>query len=730
MFELAHTWAPLPGTRPVTRLGLFATAPAPLSPLLVREIEALGGRRARARGAGVEFDGDLAVAYRVCLWSRLASRVLMPLARLPASDGEALYGAARELPWEDHLAADATFAVDCTVRRARIGHSHFAALRLKDAIADRFRARTGRRPDVDVRGAGIRVHLHLRGDEGRVALDLSGGGLHRRGYRAHAGPAPLRETLAAAVLAAAGWPDPRAFDAFLDPVCGSGTLLVEAALMAADAAPGLTRDRFGFESWGGHDPALWQALWEEAQARRARGLERLPRLVGGDRDRSAVATTEANLQRAGLAGRVRVEVREIERQPPADLPAERGLLAANPPYGGRLDDADARHCRTALRALAEGALHAWSLALLLPDDGGWPASADAPGLAVRNGALPCRVHVLAPGRAPGPCVPAVDAAPLANRIARNERRLAPWRRREDVDCYRVYDADLPEFAFAVDVYTADGRRHGHVQEYAPPPQVDSAQAQARREAALAALPAALDVAPDGLVVKTRERQRGARQYLRQARREEYLEVREHGARLLVNLRDHLDTGLFLDHRPARRWIRDHAAGARFLNLFAYTGAATVHAAAGGARESVSVDLSAAYLDWAARNLALNGFGPPRHRLVRADCMDWLAGAGRGAGRFDLVFVDPPTFSNSKRMRGSFDVQRDHAALLGAAMGLLAPGGTLLFSSNRRGFRLDTGALDGVVVEDWTVPSIPPDFSRPARPHRCWKLRHARPPGAA
>jgi 23S rRNA (guanine2445-N2)-methyltransferase / 23S rRNA (guanine2069-N7)-methyltransferase len=716
----------------MTPTTLFATSPAPLATLLAAELTQLGAVRVRVRGAGVEFAGDLALAYRACLWSRLASRVLLPLARFEAADGDALYAAARAFAWEDHLRLDTSFAVDCTVRRAHIGHSHYAALRVKDAIVDRFREQQAARPDVDTRSPDIRVHLHLRGSEGRLALDLSGDSLHRRGYRTDTGPAPVRETLAAAVLAMAGWPECGPGAQFLDPLCGSGTLLIEAAMMAGDIAPGLARERFGFLAWGGHDRTIWARLLDEAHARRARGLVGCAPLRGSDRDAAAVEAARRNAARAGLTDHVHVEVRDLASYLACAAPAARGLLATNPPYGTRLDDADARHCRELLRALSLGPLRDWAMALLLPEDAPWPAPEHGRSVAVTNGALPCRIHVLgardeqrAGDEPAAAAVPAVDTRALANRIAKNQRRLTSWLRREAVSSYRVYDADLPDFALAVDLYDcgADGR-WAHVQEYAPPPQIDPMLAAARRDAALAALPAILDVPHGQVVFKTRQRQRGARQYPRQARREQFLEVDEYGARLLINLHDHLDTGLFLDHRPLRHWLREHARGARFLNLFAYTGAATVQAALGGAKQSVSVDLSAPYLAWAERNLALNGFAAPLHRVARGDCLQWLLEArAREAGSFDLVFVDPPTFSNSKRMAGTFDVQRDHVALLEAAAALLSADGTLVFSTNRRGFRLDVPALAPLQVHDWTAASIPPDFSRPAAPHRCWMLRH-------
>jgi 23S rRNA (guanine2445-N2)-methyltransferase / 23S rRNA (guanine2069-N7)-methyltransferase len=242
---------------------------------------------------------------------------------------------------------------------------------------------------------------------------------------------------------------------------------------------------------------------------------------------------------------------------------------------------------------------------------------------------------------------------FANRLQKNLKQLGKWARREQIDCYRLYDADMPEYALAVDLY----HDWVHVQEYAAPRSIDPDKAQARLLDALAAIPQALGISPQRVVLKRRERQSGTRQYERQATEGRFQEVNEGGVKLLVNLTDYLDTGLFLDHRPMRMRIQREAAGKRFLNLFCYTATATVHAAKGGARSTTSVDLSKTYLDWARRNLSLNGFSE-RNRLEQSDVMAWLEG---NRDSYDLIFIDPPTFSNSKRMEGVFDVQRDHAA---------------------------------------------------------------------
>lgn len=768
---------------------LFATAAKGLEPLLAAELRVLGVADVKEARAGCGFAGGLEEAYRVCLWSRLASRVLLPLADVDAADTDRLYSAVAELPWEDHLSPSGTMAVDFTGVRSPITHTRFGALRVKDAVVDRLRDIYGERPSVDLVRPDVRVNVHAREATATVSIDLSGAALHRRGYREEGVQvqAPLKENLAAAVLLRAGWPAVAAEGGgFVDPMCGSGTLPVEAALMAADVAPGLSRSHWGFLAWRGHDAASWERVLAEAHERRAAGRARVPRVTGFDSDPRAVKLALAAVERAGLRGVVHVERRtlaEISRSGRSQGGSP-GLLAVNPPYGERMGEKETLGPLYAElgRTLREGFL-GWGAALLTSDLGlaRWTGLRAHRTYTLYNGALEVklllfdvrperfagasRTRASSVSETPdagvsaspvGESVPrsdvvgagASDARPprvrgpgvemLANRLRKNARRLRRWIRREGVTCYRLYDGDLPEYAVAIDLY----EEYVHVQEYQAPSSVDPARAQARLRDVMDAVAEVLGAPSERVFFKVRRRQRGTDQYGRLSARDDLREVGEGGLRFLVDFAGRLDTGLFLDHRPTRSLIRELAAGGRFLNLFAYTGSATVYAAAGGATRTVSVDLSARYLEWAGRNLRLNGFaageveqpgvgggGGPAHRLVRADCVEWLRAGGpvRGeSGGYHLVFLDPPTFSNSKRMGDvTLDVQRDHVELITKAAGLLEPSGTLLFSTNNRRFHLDAEALAGMDVEDITARTIPPDFERNPRVHSCWTVRRRR-----
>ncbi|HEY0504952.1 MAG TPA: bifunctional 23S rRNA (guanine(2069)-N(7))-methyltransferase RlmK/23S rRNA (guanine(2445)-N(2))-methyltransferase RlmL [Lysobacter sp.] len=724
----------------------FASCGKGLEYLLADELMALGCARATAAVAGANVDGTLADAQRAVLWSRLASRVLWPIAEFDCPDEHALYAGVAAVPWPDHLAQGDTLAVDAHVSGEAITHARYAAQRVKDAVVDVMRAQTGTRPDVDVESPDLRLSLVLRKGRAVLSIDLSGGPMHRRGWRTKQGEAPLKENLAAAVLMRGQWPKLYAEGgALLDPMCGSGTLLIEGALMAADVAPGLQRHGNDTPTrWRGFDAGHWRSLLDDARRREAAGMNALrPAFFGRDTDPHAIRAAQDNAVLAGLAGLIDwhvADIRSLEangvRREGEDA-AQRGLAVCNPPYDARLSADPALY--RALGDALKRAVPQWRASLLCGD----AELAFATGLRAQkkyqvfNGAIECTLIVCDPvappqrkaedGAADAPQALSEGAQMVANRLRKNLHKLKRWREREGVTCFRAYDADIPEYAAAIDVYASEEatpRTFLHVQEYAAPAEIPDNVQRRRLNELLAATREVFAVPREQVALKTRKRGKGGSKYsdMRAGQmdvRGQLLTVREGDVLLRVNLFDYLDTGLFLDHRPMRLRIADEAQDTRFLNLFGYTGAATVHAAVGGARLTTTVDLSATYLEWCADNLRENGVGGTRHRLVQADALTWLEADTQ---QYDLIFCDPPTFSNSKRA-DDFDVQGQHVRLLRAAVARLADGGVLYFSNNFRRFRMDEEAVaQFAACEDITAQTIPPDFARDARIHRCWRLQ--------
>lgn len=738
-------------------LEFFVTCPKGIEGLLLDELTAMGAANARETVTGVSVTGDLALGYRICLWSRLANRVLLVLNRFAVADAQGLYEGVAAVDWATHMQVDATLSVDFVGILPGVDNTHFGALKVKDAIVDRLRQPDGTRPGVDRQNPDVRINVHCRSGEAQLALDLSGHSLHQRGYRLQQGAAPLKENLAAAILIRAGWPQLAANgSALADPMCGSGTFLVEAAMIATDMAPNLQRERFGFSRWLQHQPQLWETLLAEARQRAEAGLARDPLWIRGyEADPRLLQPVRNNIQRAGLTSWVKVYQGELATFDPHPDRGQAGLIVCNPPYGERLgEEASLVYLYQKLGEVLRERCTGWQAAIFTgnPDLGKRMGIRSHKQYSLFNGALPCKLlmmdlqperYVTGAGgdarpvqsassqeaaRQQGADRPAAAAQPsgsarlsesaqmFANRLKKNLKNLGKWARQQDISCYRVYDADMPEFAVAIDLYDD----WAHVQEYQAPDSISEEKARSRLQDVLIALPEVLGIPASHVVLKQRLRQSGSKQYQRMDRKGEFLTVREGQVRLLVNLTDYLDTGVFLDHRPLRLRLAAEARGKRFLNLFCYTASATVHAAVGGARSTTSVDLSKTYLDWARRNLSLNGLSD-LHRLVHADVMQWLE---EDRGEYDLIFIDPPTFSNSKRLEDVFDVQRDHVRLIEMAMARLAPGGTLYFSNNFRRFRLDRELEERYQVSDISAQTLDRDFQRNTRIHRTWRLtRH-------
>ena len=705
---------------------LFATCPKGVEDLLAAECRQQTLSAVRCASGGVVCEGTLEQAYRLCLWSRVASRVLLKLHAFAVSDHEDLYRGVQAVAWDRHLDSDGSLAIDTHTAHRVINNSHYATLKIKDAIVDQFKHAYGRRPDIERNRPDMRINAYIDAQACTIYLDLAGEPLHMRGYRQRTGAAPLKENLAAAILLRARWPEfARQGRALIDPLCGSGTLLLEAAFIAAGMAPGLERGYFGFIGWKQHDAGLWDQVQQDAN--RQVDKSRVPRMIGVEKSGKVADIARENIRSAGFEGLI--EIRQGDTVGViTQAPAPPGLIVMNPPYGKRLGEVrELRQLYLDLGRTLKSGFPGWDVALFTANH----ELARLFGLRAHhrntlyNGPLKCtlyqyrireprlsetRKEALTDASASG------ESVMFANRLSKNMKHLSRWLRRENVSCYRLYDADIPQYALAVDIY----EDQVHVQEYEAPGSVDAVQAFVRLSDAMDTIARVLNVDKHRIVLKTRRKQSGSDQYARHGDAGEALIVHENALKFKVNLRDYLDTGLFLDHRLTRKLIYKLCAGKSFLNLFAYTGTATVYAAAGGARCSTTVDMSNTYLAWARDNMQLNRLSGKNHEFIQADCLQWLAEAARRRKRYEVIFLDPPTFSNSKRMSRTLDIRRDHVELITQAMALLEDDGVLLFSCNAKGFKLDEKGLEVYAMRDITRLTTDEDYRRkPA--HVCWCL---------
>ncbi|PWM33372.1 MAG: bifunctional 23S rRNA (guanine(2069)-N(7))-methyltransferase RlmK/23S rRNA (guanine(2445)-N(2))-methyltransferase RlmL [Coriobacteriia bacterium] len=754
----------------------IATCPKGFEKLLAEELASFHIPQVRQLRGQVAFGGELADAYRACLWSRLASRVLLVLARVGAADADALYEGVQSIDWSAHLAPGATFVIDSHGTNDNLRNTQFVALRSKDAISDQLFSARGMRPVVNTDAPDVIVDVRLQRERATVSIDLTGEPLFHRGYdsRAARKVAPLRADYAAMVLAAGRWYRNVRHGA---PVlaalwAGQGAVLVEAAAEALDRAPGLLRARWGFEGWAGHDADAWDELLAEADERATAGERNSLALYACDTRPGAEAACRGALRAAGLDC-------ELTFAPAAEV-----LDAARAAGDDALVTCDLSWLSEDDLALEASALTAMSaaagmnVAALVRDSSVDAAVQAAPAevFDVIQGREPAYVRCFdaVPGQAaPEPAcvtlaggervpvlVPASDQ--FAARLAKVAKLRAKWARREDVSCYRVYDADLPDYAVAIELYQGlDGKgRWLQVSEYAAPKEIDADLARRRLMDVLAIAPRVMGIDPSNVNLRVRTRARGGSQYADEGsaaatpaagefsrlrgqradmrnRHKPSLTDLPRGAHLIdeggltfeVNFSARLDCGIFLDHRDTRAEVREMMkktlGSKRFLNLFAYTGTATCYAADGGAKFTTTVDLSRPSLDWARRNMARNGFTGPEHEFVQADVIQWVSEQRHTRNRWDLVFCDVPTFSNSQRMKkSSWDVQRDHSELIIGVSRLLTRNGCAIFSCNLRGFKPDVEALQkaGVVIEDITASTIPEDFKRNAKIHHAYIVR--------
>ncbi|WP_392343662.1 bifunctional 23S rRNA (guanine(2069)-N(7))-methyltransferase RlmK/23S rRNA (guanine(2445)-N(2))-methyltransferase RlmL [Pseudoalteromonas prydzensis] len=691
--------------------------------LLVEELTDIGATVTKQTVGSVRFEGDTTLAQKVCLMSRFATRVLMLIEEKEGvNDKDSLYKFARLQPWQEWFGPSQTFAVDFNGTNDALKNTQFSGLVIKDAIVDYFNDLYEQRPNVDKQDANVRVVARLSRQGVAMYIDYSGPRLSERGYREGQGKAPIKEHLAAALIKRSGWLD-NVQQPLFDPCCGAGTILIEAAGMARNEAPGLFREGFAFERLPSFRIAKYKELKEQLTAQITD-----PKLwlIGHDNDANVLSKAVDNARRADLGDVIKFKQSDATKLTSvAKLP---GVVISNLPYGERIGSmAELVSLHSALGTGFKKHFNNWKLALLGMDESLFKLLklVKLKRYKFKNGPLDVVLNLyqlddkqVSQSSEDKPALNFEGSMSFANRVKKNKQGLKNWLKQNDIQAYRVYDADIPEYNVAVDVYGDSAV----IFEYAAPKEIDDVTAHKRLQDVISLTAQQLNIAPGNIAVKVRKKQKGEEQYTPMAKQNRTQVVEEFGAKFKVNLFDYLDTGLFLDHRLARRYIQENAKDKRFLNLFAYTGTASVHAALGGAKAITTVDLSKTYLKWGQDNFELNNISNTRYRFEQADCLKWLEHA---TSQYDLIFLDPPTFSNSKRMKDAFDVQNDHIKLLTWVKKILSPSGTLIFSNNMRGFTMDEVGLIGLGLKAVNISeqTISPDFKRNKKIHNSWLITH-------
>ncbi|MCF6768020.1 bifunctional 23S rRNA (guanine(2069)-N(7))-methyltransferase RlmK/23S rRNA (guanine(2445)-N(2))-methyltransferase RlmL [Thiotrichales bacterium 19S11-10] len=717
----------------------FATTARGIEPLLLDELKSLGANNLKETVLGITFNAPVKVAYKVCLYSRLAHQVLLKLTETTINDQETLYQAVKQINWLEHIPKDGSFRIDVTGKHHTLNNTQFIAQKAKDAICDQFRQKTGTRPNVELKKPDVVIHLHIAKGNLTVNLSLSGDSLHQRGYRLDSGEAPLKETLAAALLIRANWPKQILTDnaCLIDPMCGSGTLLIEAAMIAYEIAPGISRTYYGFSGWLKHDQALWQTLVKEATEQKDKNLSTpYTEIKGFDIDSKQIQICQNNIKRAGLNKIIDIKCQSIDQLKPTQINHLSGLIISNPPYGERLlEHHEIKKLLTSFGELLREDFIDWNLSLFSANLDSMKAIGIRSYKKYKLYNARIEAYLLNFKIKPESFMqsekpleklirkaeshytnPSDNLSVFINRLKKNTKHLTRWAKRNQINAYRLYDQDIPEYAFAIDIYD----KYIHLQEYQAPKTIDPLKAKRRFYEVIGAIKHLLDIPYENIYIKQRQQQKGLNQYERIEKKDDFKIIKEDKAKFYINLTDYLDTGLFIDHRLMRLEVAKSAAKKTLLNLFAYTCSASVLASLYGAKKTTNVDLSNTYLNWGKNNFQLNQISLSQHEFIQADCLKWLKDSKE---TYDLIFLDPPTFSNSKRMADTLDIQRDHHDLIILAIKHLKPKGKLYFSNNYRRFKLDPKLKQLFECKDISHLCLSEDFKRRPNIHHCFIIEH-------
>lgn len=725
----------------------FASCATSLEYLLVDELKELGAENVKEGLSVVNFEAEWPVVYDILMWSRVASRVLYPIAKFEAKDEQSLYDNVSIIDWSQHIASNASFVVHAQSFRSELTHTKFISQRIKDAIVDHYTDMEEQRPDVEFEQPDVSIQCRIRQNQVILSIDLAGAGLHHRGYRLQGGAAPIKENLAAALLMRAGWlktcrdSDNESLSLY-DPMCGSGTFLIEAAMMALDIAPGTFREYLGIFGWSQFNPDLWEKTVTAARIKSEQSANRNKLIIiGSDINPKAIKSAQANRVLAKLEDVVNIRIAGLDQVEQIEIP-ETGLVIVNPPYSERLGEFDdVKQLYAELGLLLKSKFRGWNASVLSPDkDFGHSLGIRARKIyKFNNASIACELlnfELKEENYITRQRDDLVDknfkekltdaAKQLCNRLEKNRSKIKKYLVKNDISCYRIYDADLPEYNAAIDVY----EDKLHIQEYRAPKSIDEKLAVRRIKDIQRVAAGVFQLPLKNVFVKQRRQQKGDWQYDTKGRddngvetNKEFYIVEESRRKFKINLKDYLDTGLFIDHRITRSMIADLCKGKRFLNLFCYTGAFSVYAATAGAKQTVNVDMSNTYLNWAKDNFELNGIKLDNHQFVRDDSLKWLDDAVSQQQQYDVIFLDPPTFSNSKKMENHFDIQKDHLILIKQCLQLLTEKGILIFSNNFHQFKMEFLASEQYQVKEITRHTTSQDFLRKSL-HRCWQIELA------
>ena len=764
-------------------MNLTAACAFGLEALVKRELIALGYHPKVSQPGRIDFEGDWSAVCRANIWLRTADRVLIQIQRFESPDFDALFDTVKDFDWSQYIPADAAFPVVGKSRLSQLTSVPAIQRTVKKALVESLQKHHGV-AELPESGATYKVEVALLNDVATLTLDTTGPSLHKRGYRRLVAEAPIKETLAAALVNLSVWRPGRLL---VDPFCGSGTIAIEAAMAGCNIAPGIARD-FASSQWNTLDKSIWNAAYQEANDLKRPDVEM--EIIASDRDAEVLNKARYHADQAGVAKHI-----DFQQRPFAELRSDQeyGCIVTNPPYGERLEQQQRLIGLYQSIPAVMQRLPTWSLFLItnMPKFEGLIQKQATRRRKLFNGRLECTYYQFLGPRPPRPTRagdessesvnakssateepgsdwkavensqpyssgitsqdasvsdadsaatnPATGSASndpqpdalfggltakdheqaglFKNRLTKLARHLRRWPTKRNITCFRLYERDIPEIPLVVDRY----EDYLHITEYERPHDRDIARHAQWLDLMCETAATTLDVPTANVFLKRRKKDSDNRQYEKVSRAGKIATVNEGGLKFLINLTDYVDTGLFLDHRKTRQMVQKEAEDKDFLNLFAYTGSFSVYAAKAHASSTTTVDLSKNYLEWAERNMEVNGLTDSKHNFIASDIIEFLTAAADNPMRmYDLAVVDPPTFSNSKKTSQDWEIQSRHVELLNLVHQIMRTGGVVYFSTNFRRFKFDSASLPNFECREISKQTVPEDF-RNKRIHRCWRL---------
>ncbi len=696
---------------------LFASTNFRTEKLLEKELLYLGAKNLNIKNGGIYYEASELLLYQSLMWSRIASRIFLCIKEFKINNNDDLYRNVSDINWTKIFSLNSTFLVNFQGTNNIIRNSLFGSLKIKDAIVDQFNKTYSSRPNIDLINPDIRIKSFLFNDTIHLMLDLSGESLNKRGYRQFCNTAvPIKENLGAAIVLTSGW---NSSIPMIDPMCGSGTLLIEAAMISSDRAPGLKRLKWGFQSWKQYNPILWQEVVKKAQDRFKIGTKKCLKnyFIGYDYNPEIIKTAKINALNAGLSNIIQFETQDLNNLKNTYHKQKIGILLSNPPYGERYQtESQLVGLYVQLGISSKKYFKNWKLSVLSSSKFllSFLRMQSYQEYIFKNGALNCiqKNYLIFLKQLK------IRNNEYQDRLNKNFKKLKKWIDLENIECFRVYNADLPNYNIIVDVYS----QWIVIQEYKAPKLINYHKSHKRLCHAIYYTKEILSIPLNNIILKIRQKNKNKTQYKKLFNSNSFLKIKEYHSKFLVNLVDYLDTGLFADKRMVRKLLGKMSKGKNFLNLFSYTGTASVYAGLGGANNTTSVDISKTYIKWSMRNMSINNLIDSKHNFIQADCLNWIKTINQ---TFDLIFINPPTFSNSKKMHKSFDLKRDYLHLMKNLKKILCKNGNIIFSSSTRNFQINFNDLNKIKLyaKNITKKTQAKDYLDDNNIYHSWLIKH-------